>query len=75
MPNLIETYMMDMSQIKVGTYAENFQFLSRPVVLIHFIDFNADSFLVNEHMKIYIWFLYSLSFFVTMILMRKCSPD
>ena len=24
MPNIIESYFMDMSQIKVGTYAENF---------------------------------------------------
>lgn len=56
---------MDMSQIKYGEYAENFQFLN----------FVADSFLVNAHMKIYIWFFYMLAFIISMILMRNCSPE
>jgi hypothetical protein len=35
----------------------------------------ADSFLVNAHLKIYIWFFYTLAFLLTMILMRKCSEE
>ena len=35
----------------------------------------ADSFLVNADLKIYIWFVYTLSFLVTMVLMRNCSPE
>jgi len=41
----------------------------------NYIDFIADSFLVNAHMKIYIWFFYTLAFLITMILMRRCSPE
>jgi hypothetical protein len=64
-PNIIRDVFMDMSQIKYGEYAENFQFLN----------FVADSFLVNAHMKIYIWFFYMLAFIISMILMRNCSPE
>jgi hypothetical protein len=40
-----------------------------------FVDFVADSFLVNAHMKIYIWFFYMLAFIISMVLMRNCSPE
>ena len=35
----------------------------------------ADSFLVNAHMKIYIWFFYTLAFLLIMIFMRRCSEE
>jgi hypothetical protein len=38
----------------------------------YFVDFVADSFLVNAHLKIYIWFLYTLAFFVSLVLLRRC---
>ncbi len=76
MPNIIRDVFMDMSQIKYGEYAENFQFLSKliPLVIL-FVDFVADSFLVNAHMKIYIWFFYMLAFIISMVLMRNCTPE
>lgn len=56
---------MDMTQIAYGTYPENFQFLS----------FTADSFLVNSNLKIYIWFLYILAYFLSLIFTRNCAPE
>jgi hypothetical protein len=76
-PNIIRDQFMDMSQIKYGEYAENFQFLSNYSRLHNprIIDFVADSFLVNAHMKIYIWFFYTLAFLISIILMRNCAPE
>lgn len=76
-PNIIRDVFMDMSQIRYGEYAENFQFLSKliPFVILFCVDFVADSFLVNAHMKIYIWFFYMLAFLISMVLMRNCTPE
>ena len=79
LPNIIRDWFMDMSQIRVGDYAENFQFLSKPPLpndsITLCIDFVVDSFLVNAHLKIYIWFFYSIAFIISLLFMNKCSPE
>lgn len=65
LPNIIREYFMDMEQISEGTYPENFQFLS----------FTADSFLVNSNLKIYIWFLYIVAYFLSLVFTRNCTLE
>jgi hypothetical protein len=65
LPNIIRDGFMEMSQIRQGDYAENFQFLN----------FVADSFLVNAHLKIYLWFFYTATFVVALCLGNRCSKE
>ena len=55
------------------SYKDNFQFLSINFIRFTFIGLNADSFIINCNIKIFIWFFYIVTFLIFYCLKKKLA--